>query len=66
MVFKNLCILVLWTKVVSALEGLRSITDLLIKKLLDNVFVSIVFYREMMWRIRILPHGMSPHRVKKS
>ena len=41
MVFKNCCVLVLWTKVASALEGLNIAFNLLMltAKLLNNIYV---------------------------
>ena len=51
MVFKNLCVLVLWTKVASAFEGLRYTDGYLLLKILGMQTVQSLTGMNMLWYV---------------
>ena len=55
MIFKNLCVLVLWTKVASALEGLRGPLEIVLRfyVTIDNNFEIQKFKQNMAWHCKL-------------
>ena len=52
MLFKNLCILVLWMKIAIALEGLRKLPAIN----LGSVVISVGYYRFLLTSLQLATH----------